>query len=143
MNNIIEILGNDISSIILLYLLPNKQNVKINYDKLSKRQYHNISHQYYYFKCKQKYGDYTSLEPYIIPDDNMYVITYKRFTWDDELFFNGSNIYNFCGEFTNEPLSSVIYICFYIHLSSITYSDILKTNDKDLLNKWVELKRIN
>ena len=116
--------------------------IKTNYQKLSKRQYNNIQHQYYYFKCKQKYGNYIKLEPHIIPGRNMYMITYKRFSWYDELFFLNSNIYDYCGEYVNSP-SLVIYTCFYIHLSSITYSDILRTNNKELLNKWIELKRIN
>jgi hypothetical protein len=130
---VIQILGKDITSIVINYLLP-------PYKKIFEDKYDNIiQNQSYYFWVKKLFKFIVMYELRIdrIDGNNLMEIYYdlpdRKYNSNFEfLDSNFPQIINF------DTYNKTLYV--RIRLKEITYSDILQTNNMILITKWKKLK---
>jgi hypothetical protein len=137
MNKILnKLISKDICRIIGKYLLPDKDIIKKNYDKLMRRsEYSCIQSQYVYFELKRNFHSFCLM------DQDRYVeLIYKY----DKRYFNISNIRyfsNYCSVYNTKWITRP-EIVLYINLLDISYKDILlcdKFKDgQNIKKRWMK-----
>ena len=120
MNKILNrIISKDICNIIGRYLLPSKNTIKKNYDKIMRRsKYSCIQSQYVYFELKRNFRSFC-----LIDHVSHIELIYKY----DKRYFNISNIRyfsNYCAVYNRKWITKP-EIVLDINLLDITYKDIL------------------
>jgi len=151
-----NVLGKDLASIVGKYLLPDKNEMKNLYSSIitDKCIIHNIYKdpsiisQYYYFQLRRVYGNYlhlTFLEKY---DED------ENYNKDENIvgIFYDTQDYSHIRRMLNDDYSSHInsYILtdrlrrtvrLNIKLEDISYSDIIKCEDKKIKDLWVKKRK--
>jgi hypothetical protein len=122
---LIKILGKDITSIVRKYLLP-LQN------KISNLEF-DIPKQSYYLWTKKTYGNYVQI--------------WSRWSNQVEFYFDCHERRmnykflreNFKSNFVHTIYNNRLYV--FIKLKNLTYSDVLRSDNKELINEWKRLRK--